>query len=201
MTSRSKPRFLCDCDDVVANYVQGFVSAVVALGIRDIKYDHPFDEWDLSKSLKLTEVEDDAVYSLINLPGFAQRLNPLEGAVHGVKEIMKICDVIWVTSPLRSSPTWAYDRAQWLDKYFGAGQKIVSTHEKYAVDGDFFLDDKPKHTKLWQEAHPMKLTMLWSTGRNTARGVGAPPGVALVGNWKTVLDMVVLTANTLHRSA
>ncbi len=201
MTSRSKPRFLCDCDDVVVNYIQGFVSAVIATGVRDIKHDHKFDDWDLSKSLKLTKAEDDAVYSLINMPGFAQRLNPCEGAIHGMKEVMKLCDVVWVTSPLRTSPTWAFDRQQWLDKYFGAEQKVISTHEKYAVDGLYFLDDKPKHTELWLREHPMKLSMLWSTGRNTARGVGTPPGVTLVGNWETVLDLVKLTANTLAKTA
>lgn len=197
--SENKPRFLSDVDDVVGNYVQAFVSAVVALGIRNIKHDHAFDDWDLSKSLKLTKGEDDAVYSLINLPGFAQRLNPCEGAIHGMKQIMQLCDVLWVTSPLSTSPTWAFDRQQWLDHYFGVGQKVVSTHEKYAVDGLYFLDDKPEHTKLWHAEHPMKVAMLWATGRNTMRGV--PEGVLLVHSWKDVLEIVKLTANTLGKPA
>lgn len=199
-TSRSeKPRFLCDCDDVVVNYVQGFVSAVIATGVRDIKHDHKFDEWDLSKSLKLTEEEDNQVYSLINMPGFAQRLNPCPGAVEGMKEVMKLCDVIWVTSPLRSSPTWAFDRQHWLDAHFGGEQKVCSTHEKYAVDGLYFLDYKPEHTELWHKEHPMKMSMLWSTGINTARGVGVPSDVVLVDNWQVVLDLIKVTANTLAK--
>lgn len=191
---RTKPRFLCDVDDVVANYVQGFVAAVLATGVRNIKMDHPFDEWDLSKSLKLTEEEDNKVYSLINMPGFASMLQPLPDAVEGVTKIMEIADVIFVTSPLRSSPTWAYDRNLWLTKLFGEDSKVVSTHEKYTVDGDFLCDDKPKHCTLWQEEHPMGMAMMWSTGRNVKH---LPLGIPLVGNWDLAYKLVERRAGVM----
>ncbi len=191
---KTKPLFLCDVDDVVADFVQGFNAAVIATGVRDIKMDHVHTTWDLSKSLKLTKSEDQKVYSLVDMPGFASRLNPCVGAVDGVKKIMQVADVIWVTHELESSPTWVYDRRLWLEKYFGEGQKIVNTSEKYAVDGDYFLDDKPAHCAAWHAQHPRKMAMMWATGRN---GTDAPEGVALIGDWKVVLDTIKLTANTL----
>lgn len=194
MTFRSRLRFLCDVDDVVMDYVQGFVSAVMVTGVRNIKHDHAFDDWDLSKSLKLTEEEDNKVYSLINMPGFASMLHPLPGAVEGVKKIMKIADVIFVTSPLKSSPTWAYDRRLSLEKHFGEDVKICSTAEKYAVDGDFLNDDKPDHCAEWQAEHPEGTALLWSTGRNLAN---PPHGVAIVGNWPLVYELVKARSNVL----
>lgn len=195
MSFRSRPRFLCDVDDVVANYVQGFVSAVIATDVRPgIKQDHVFTEWDLSKSLQLTEEEDNKVYSLINMPGFASMLNPLPGAVEGVMKLMKIADVFFVTSPLKSSPTWAYDRRLWLEKLFGDDTKIVSTHEKFLVDGDFLLDDKPEHCSEWSAEHPFGWAMLWSTGRNAG---DVPLGVPLVGHWELVYKLVEKRANNL----
>lgn len=197
MSFRSRPRFLCDVDDVLANYVQGFVAAVLATGVRDIKMDHPFDDWDLSKSLGLTEEEDNKVYSLINMPGFATRLNPMPGAVEAVKKIAQIADVLFVTSPLKSSPTWAFDRTAWLQKHFGTeqGNKVASTGEKYAVSGDFLLDDKPEHCAEWHTENPLGLAMLWSTGRNLTKP--PPYGVAVVGNWPMVYALVEAKADLM----
>ena len=190
-----KPVFLCDVDDVVVDYVEGFTAAVITSGVRNITMSHTYDEWDLSKSLKLTKEEDQKVYALINMPGFAARLNPCAGAVDGIKRIQRIADVCWVTSPLRSSPTWAFDRREWLEHYFGEEQKIISTSEKHRVDGDFLLDDKPDHCKKWQHAHPLGNALLWSTGRNTR---AVPDGVLLVNTWPMVLELVRTRAKLLE---
>lgn len=197
-TFRSRPRFLCDVDDVLANYCQGFTACVISTGVRNIKMDHPYDDWDLSKSLGLTDEEEAKVYSLINMPGFATMLQPCPGAVDGLKKVMEMADVLFVTSPLKSSPTWAHDRRLWLEKYFGdeQGKKIVSTHEKYAVDGDFLLDDKPEHCAGWSAEHLMGIPLLWSTGRNTAK---IPNGVALVGNWLLVYELVKTRADMMRK--
>lgn len=194
-TFRSRPRFLCDVDDVLASYVQGFTAAVIATGVRSILMDHPYDDWDLSKSLKLTDEEETKVYSLINSPGFASMLMPCAGAVDGLKAVMKVADVLFVTSPLKSSPTWAYDRRRWLEKYFGEeqGRKIISTSEKYAVDGDFLLDDKPEHCIEWQAEHPAGTALLWATGRNLAGKLIH----STVNSWELVYELVNLKAKMM----
>ncbi len=193
-TSLSKrPRFLCDVDDVIANYIQGFISAVKATGVRDIEHDHIFDQWDLAASLKLTQKEEHKVYDLIETPGFATRLNPCPGAVPAIKKIAELCDVFFVTSPLKTSPTWAYDRLQWLITQFGdeQGKKVVSTSEKYAVDGDYFLDDKIEHCRAWQEAHPRGITFLWhSAQRPIVAEALTPPTLMVTDDWNTVLQTV-----------
>lgn len=200
MTFRSRPRVLCDADDVLVDYVEGFTAAVISTGVRNIKMDHKYDQWDLSKSLKLSEEEDNKVYALINMPGFASKLNPLPGAVEGLKRVMEVADVLFVTSPLKSSPTWAYDRRLWFEKHFGEeqGEKIVSTAEKYAVDGDFLIDDKPEHCKSWQAEHPMGMALMWATGRNEGH---VPMGIGLVGNWPIVYELVKYRGQAMKAAA
>lgn len=197
---RDRPRFLCDVDDVLANYKEGFISVVNITGVRKLKPDHRFTEWDLSKSLGLNEEEDNKVYSLINMPGFASMLNPCPGAVEGVQAIMEVADVQFVTSPLKTSPTWAYDRMVWLQKYFGEeqGVKITSTHEKYMVDGDFLCDDKPEHCTQWQAAHPMGVAILWLTQQNLRM---APRDILGLAEWGMVKEIVAGRAQLMKKLA
>ena len=197
---RKRPRLLADVDDVQANYKQAFIAAVNASGVRQLKPDHVFTEWDLSKSLGLTEEEDAKVYALINMPGFARNLNPFPGAIEGVKKIMEIADVLFVTSPLKSSPTWSYDRMEWLKSYYGdeQGQKVVSTGEKYAVDGDFLVDDKPDHVVSWQEVHPMGTAILWLTPQNMRM---APKNIIALASWDMVFYAVAARAKLMESSS
>lgn len=102
--------------------------------------------------------------------------------------------MFFVTSPLKSSTTWSYDRRLWLEKYFGEDAKIVITHEKHTVDGDFLCDDKPAHCSEWQAEHPIGMALLWSTGRNAGQ---LPPGVPLVGNWDLVHKLVETRAKAM----
>lgn len=194
---RTKPRFLCDVDDVLANYKQGFIAAVNYSGVRQLKPDHVFTEWDLSKSLGLTKEEDDEVYSIINLPEFAFNLVPFPGAVEGVRAIMKVADVQFVTSPLKTSPTWAYDRMRWLQKYFGEeqGVKITSTHEKFMVDGDFLCDDNPEHCVAWQAQHPTGTALLWLTPQNLH--MAQKTKVLGLASWGMVYSVVEGLANLM----
>jgi 5'(3')-deoxyribonucleotidase len=81
-------------------------------------------------------------------------MEPLPGAIRGVTELANHANVFFVTSPTRRSRTWQYDRAEWLNKYYGEdlGGKVVSTKHKYKIVGDVLVDDKPDHLVAWHEA-------------------------------------------------
>lgn len=183
----SKPTVLVDVDDVVVSFTRGFTAAVIATGVRDIDFDYPYSEWDLSKSLQLTKQEDDQIYALINMPGFASSLAPIPGAVENVKKLMTTCEVYFVTSPLDSSPTWAHDRQESLNSLFGKEHaRVVSTHFKATVGGDILVDDKPDNTAAWADAHPGGTAVLWLTGRNSKSVY--KPNVLRTNNWQSVHD-------------
>jgi 5'(3')-deoxyribonucleotidase len=189
-----KPRVLIDVDDVIVNFKQVFISAVTSAGLRNIDHTWRRSTWDLAKDLGLTEGEESDAFALINLPGVADRMMfELPGAVAGVKSIIEIADVYFVTSPSKNSPTWSFDRRNWLVRHFGEeqGSKVCHVHDKFIVSGDFLVDDKPENVLLWKDAWPLSTAIYWS-GELMPR---APRSDILVANaWPQVRRFVEMKA-------
>lgn len=157
-----------DVDGVLGNFTELYLNAVRAATGRDIPKDWLPAQWDIDEDLGLTEKERKATWDLINLPGQADFINPYPGAVEGIKKLSEIVDIFFVTSPVKSSPTWTYDRNKWLKRYFGkrlAGFVLYTEH-KYTAAADFFVDDKPSHCEEWSEAWPHGKALLWTAGYN-----------------------------------
>lgn len=188
MTSHSDLRVLIDVDGVLADFRQLFISAVMATGVRAIDYTWRPDQWDLSKALKLTKKEDDAVFSIINAAGVADDyLQPFPGAVEGVRRVAQYASVYFVTAQLRTSPTWVYDRDRWLIRHFGKeqGEKVVYTDHKYVVCGDYLVDDKPENCREWAAAWPSGFALHW-----TASYAKVEPDLLAVSSWEQILGVV-----------
>lgn len=155
------PVLLLDVDGLIADFVTLYVNiASTALG-------RPFanfacTEWDVGDALKLSKQEKDQVHALLNAPGIAMLANPYPGSVEAVKELANISDIHFVTSSI-GSPTWAYDRQEWLEKHFGEelGEKVISTKHKERVSGDIFVDDKPENVRRWSIENPQNQALLW----------------------------------------
>lgn len=168
MTSPSeskRPRVLVDVDDVVANFLQLFASALNATGVRKIPNGWQRTKWDLAEEFNLTKDEEKMVYDLLTLPGVAMHMHPMPGAIEGVKKVMEVADVYFVSAPLKESPTWVYDRQGWLIKHFGEeqGKKFAPVHDKFIIYGDYLVDDKPANCEEWQAAWPGSRALFWAT--------------------------------------
>src|SRR5665213_2564077 len=146
-----KHRVACDVDGVVTNYTQMYLNAVRIGAGRDIPQDWKPPSWDLDECLGLTSDEKDKAYRLMNGPGMAGLINPYPDAVAGIKALMDVADVFFVTSSLKSSPTWDYDRRKMIVKVFGeeAAEGLTFTDHKYTFGADMFIDDKPDHCEEW----------------------------------------------------
>ena len=195
MTTPSKVRVLCDVDDVVANFLQLFISALNASGVRYVDHSWQRPSWDLAKEFKLTQAEEDKVYDLINLPGIANTaMHPMPGAIEGVKRLAKIADVYFITSNLRSSPTWVYDRDKWLVRHFGEeqGSKVVHIHDKFIIPGDLLVDDKAENCRKWQAAWPAGLALYWQ-----ASSMPPESGLLSVNAWSQVERFVEIRQKAL----
>lgn len=146
-----RPIVLFDCDGVLSDM------AAEMLRIASMLFGHNPDpallkEWDVCKALGLTKAEEELIYREMDVPGWAQKLQVIEGAKEAVKEIESVADLYVLTAPVWSSPTWGFDRCQWLKREFDIGYKrVIITHAKYLVHGDVFLDDKPSNVHAWQE--------------------------------------------------
>lgn len=165
-----KHRVGVDVDGVLANYTQMYLSAIQAATSRTITKDWRPASWDLDDALGLTKEERKAAQALMITPNVAFHITPYAGAVEGIKKLSKIADVFLVTSPVKESPTWDFDRRAWVDMLFGAelADSITFTGHKYTFAADIFVDDKPANCEEWQAAWPDGKALLWTANYSSA---------------------------------
>ena len=87
---------------------------------------------------------------LDEVPGIFGLMEPMPGALDAVHRIAEKYEVfILSTAPWLNPSAWA-DKIQWLHKYFGADErslfykKVIITHQKNRIQGDFLIDDRTK---------------------------------------------------------
>lgn len=158
-----RPRVLLDCDGVLSDCAGGMLREAAQLfGINpDVAL---MRQWDVCKSLGLTQAQEDMVYRQMDRPEWAYNLEVLPGSQEAIKRIEEIADVYIVTAPVWSSPTWDYDRRKWLLHHFNIGYKrVMIGHAKFMCRGDLFVDDKPSTVHAWKEEHPTDehLGLVW----------------------------------------
>ncbi len=159
-------RFLIDVDDVLTDFVGRMSPIVSGILDREWSYDElSKDEWDLFTIL--SKVQRDALFAIMERPGFCATFNPAPGAQAAVRTLREMgCEMFAVTAP-NYSPFWVSERTHWLEQFFQIpADHVVHTHAKYLVSGDFFLDDRPSHVREWEKHNPQGVPMLWTTPHN-----------------------------------
>jgi 5'(3')-deoxyribonucleotidase len=156
---------LLDVDGVVANFGQYYLDIVESkLGYKYNISD--LVEWNYWDVMKLSEYERQIIDHELHLPGCASRLEPHEGAVAGVLGLIEVCDVRFVTAPLRGNSTWVYDRNLWLREYFGfeVADRTIYAQDKSLIYGDIFVDDKISNLSDWRFGVPIIWDHLYNRG-------------------------------------
>jgi 5'(3')-deoxyribonucleotidase len=167
MNTMGRRRVLLDVDGVIANFGKLYLSIVwrrLGLAFSESQ----ITKWDVGDAIGLTDAQREEVHKDLYAPGAALQIEPYPGAIQGVKNLAKLADVFFVTSPLLENPSWVPDRKQWLLKYFGEelAQNQISTEKKYPIYGDVFVDDKPRHIEEWKAEWPYGTAILWSMPYN-----------------------------------
>lgn len=87
---------------------------------------------------------------LDEVPGIFSLMTPMDGAVDSVYRIAEKYDTfVLTTAPWLNPSAWS-DKIMWIQKHFGVDEKsvfykkIVITHHKNLVIGDFLIDDRQK---------------------------------------------------------
>lgn len=164
-----KPIVLLDVDEVLADFVGRVLELVRRITGRNVTREE-ITCWDIAVALKLTPEEAAEKARLIKEPGFCAGLEPLPGAIDGVREIREYADVRAVTSPFKSK-TWASEREEWLCEHFGfRREQIVQTPGKDIVFGDVLIDDKLETCQNWQARWRESTAILFSCPWNQDRG-------------------------------
>lgn len=84
---------------------------------------------------------------LDEVPGIFALMEPMPGAIEAVHKLAEKYDVyILSTAPWKNPSAWA-DKVAWVTKYFDDvfHKRLILSHHKDLLKGDFLIDDRPKH--------------------------------------------------------
>jgi 5'(3')-deoxyribonucleotidase len=158
---------LLDCDGVLADFSGALLDVVNKEDAPEGKVftRNDLSRWDVAGCLHLRR---DRLSSILSREGFVVGMAPLPGAQKAVYELCVIGTVYIVTTPFHSSPTWAYERTEWLSRHFGIhAERVIHTAAKELVRGDLFVDDKPSHILSWQQSNKDGVSILWEATWNS----------------------------------
>lgn len=134
---------LIDQDETLADFIGGFSDKWSA------KYPEKtaFPTGSYTSPRVLDHYPDepkDLVESIYTSPGFIFGLNPIEGGIEAIKEmIAEGHDVRICTSPLSSYENCITEKYLWIEKYLGRDftKKMIVTKDKTLIRGDILIDD------------------------------------------------------------
>lgn len=182
-----KPIVLLDCDGVLSAFADGFLKIVNAqFGTSYTPED--ITDYDIARALRWSPERAEEAYALISAcDRFAARLEPLPGAVDGVRRLAECAEIYVVTSPWWSNRTWVHDRNNWLWQHFGIGAgAVVHTAAKHLVRGDVLVDDKTSTCEAWRAAWPRGVAVQWSTPHNRRDLWDGP----ITSDWDHLIEIV-----------
>ena len=104
---------------------------------------------DFASGIAKLDAKTPAEYSgrLDEVPGIFALLEPMPGAIEAVHRLAKKYDVyILSTAPWKNPSAWA-DKVAWVTKYLDDvfHKRLILSHHKDLLKGDFLIDDRPKH--------------------------------------------------------
>lgn len=178
-----RPTILIDVDGVIANFLGETIYRLnYCMGLPVPYSESDWPAWSILEVLS-PEVQT-AAREIWHESGFAYSIPAYFGAIDGVKRMATIADVYFVTSPLKNSQTWAFDRERWLKYWFGddLGSHVIHTHHKHMVRGDMLIDDKPSHVEEFLETG--------RTARLFRRSYNDGLTLPYVNDWNEVYDDV-----------
>ena len=81
-----------------------------------------------------------------SVPGFFEHLEPIDGAIQAVRELMDGFDVHVLTAPSRMNPHSYSEKRLWIEAQFGYEftRKLIISPDKGLLKGDFLIDDRAK---------------------------------------------------------
>lgn len=153
-------RVILDCDGVIVDFVKGYLGLLNSYGRTNFRPEE-IDDWDIVKSLKVPKPVVDAAHTNITYH-FCRTLDPIKGAIEGVKKVLGNAEVLFVTSPWLGCYGWMDARTEWLAEHLGVkGTRIMHGSQKDWVDADFIVDDKASTVLEWAKTHPRSTAVMW----------------------------------------
>lgn len=194
MWNRSKQFLLLDIDGPIADWKLGFIQRLNKMKGTNYSMKDTGHAWDIKDDLKLDAQTSKEVYHQMDGFGVSRTLPEVEGSVSAVMALAQLYNLYFLTSENRSSVDWVYGRRNWLISKFGLdiADNVVSTHHKYLVYGDVFVDDKLDHLVAWRQfwisrGFTHHCAIRYTCGR---RPTDTPNGILEASSWKELFPML-----------
>lgn len=140
-------RILLDVDGVLADFIGPVVTWANSLrragGPPHTR--EQITQFDMLKAWGIAHMWGELDRHVVK-PGFCEALEPVPGAREFVAALSRTAEVVIVTSPWKTSPTWCFERRNWLEKCMGWTGEVMFTKRKDLVRGDVLIDDAAEHT-------------------------------------------------------
>ncbi len=80
-------------------------------------------------------------------PNIFLELEPMEGAIDAFETLCANYEVYILSTPMWKVPESFTDKRKWVERFLGknAEKKLILSHNKGIVEGDYLIDDRIKH--------------------------------------------------------
>lgn len=151
----AKPVVLMDLDSVVVDMVpKWFTTFNAEYGEHLDPYN--YDEWDLRKLVQ--GPCKSCIYDILDRDGFFRDMPFIDGAEEGMRELVKVSDLVIATSAL-DNPNAARDKMLWVRENLPFVKKgnIMIGIRKDLLHGDVMVDDSPGNLRKTLARHKVVL--------------------------------------------
>jgi 5'-nucleotidase len=132
----SKKILYIDMDGVIADFALGMAAIAPQIPLGD------GDDYE-ARSILVTN-------ACIAHPEIFHHLQPIEGGIDAVKQLMHHYDVYFLSTPMEVIIESYTGKRHWLRKYFGADaeKRLILTHRKDLNLGHYLVDDTTRNGVL-----------------------------------------------------
>lgn len=196
-------RIILDMDQVLARWAERVLEwwnedNGTSLTIEDIR------EWEIAPSLSPDRRTGDYfVRSCMRYPEFYRDLDPVEGAIDGVRALMELGHDVYIgTAVPRSAPIAYAGKLEWVRRRmpFFPADRLIGIKHKHLLSGDVLFDDGVHNVLPWALSgrtavvldYPWNREPVSTEWHTLARWEEARANIVRVGGWLGFLDIVGL---------
>jgi len=159
-------KILVDMDSIVVDTLSAWLNVYN----RDWRDDLTMSQvycWDMHKIVK--PECGFKIYDILSTPGFFANLAPIKGAIEAITELQEQGNTIKFATahPNKSSIP---EKIDWIEKYFKhlkyTYKDVIFIHDKYLLDADVLIDDKPSTIKEWKNKGSNIMTIAYPYNRD-----------------------------------
>jgi 5'(3')-deoxyribonucleotidase len=139
-------KIMLDLDNSVSDFNGQFIYYASTLGYK-LDTNIIYNEWTLEKALfeLSTEEATRVVNYIMSLDDFWLTMKPFSHAIEYINWLALREDCYIVTSPWKMEDKYTNTKLLWVEKNIPLlKNKVLFTHEKWKLDMDVIIDDKPE---------------------------------------------------------